>query len=665
MRNKIVLIGIISLMVLGCKKPPTSQNLSIESSTAYPTTIAQLNSILADGYANFRTLDLYGWEALPAGFSCSAHDVDENGPLNLADQNTQAWSNNPPANAQWVTNMWAGYFIGVKDANSTLEAADFYEKNYAVASDSPTLRYIRGQAYCLRAFYYMQLECFYGEKYIDIKQPASTDANVLGVPIYTRVPATLIETAQPRATARQVWNLITNDLTTAATLLKNVSWGTNDEGRVTDYTAKGLLGKAYVFTQNWDSAVTVLNDVITNGHGPQNLPLTLMPFSQYQQAFNAPAFPGSLNSNTAQKFNQESLFELEVDRVQGNGGYGIFGNAPNEYLTTSQGLFWAPSGFLNTGATGSKEGMGYGALFFQDRNLKRFGFYVPEDSLDVSSLIANQSFVSPAVANAAGYVSTTEVPGLWYQHVSDSFRNSPNGLGADPRLYVNALEPYMDTVLFSGIASPADQARLKRPVSKNVNILVGGTHPDDGFLGWSVKKYQTLDANMNEVGQSDGANYYLLRLADIYLLYAEALMPTNQVLALEYINKVHRRAYGLDTNTPNALYDYASLTAATKADPSDVNLHNNPLAYERHAELFLEGHWWFDVCRWGNSTGATAGNFNPAFGQNEANYYGSLLPNQVPSIWSSFSYCYPIPTLELTSNPGIAAQVNGGQNPGY
>lgn len=646
--------------MLGCKKPQTVQNLSEQSSTAYPTTIDQLNSVLADGYANFRAQNLYGWQALPAGFACSEHDVDENGPLNLADQNTQAWSNNPPANAQWITNMWTGYFIGVKDANSTLAAANFYQVNYSVASDSATLRYIRGQAYCLRAFYYMQLECFYGEKYIDIKQAPSTDANILGVPIYTTVPSTLAQTAQPRATARQVWNLITSDLTTAATLLNGVSWGTNDEGRITDWVAKGLLGKAYVFTQNWDSAVTVLNDVITNGHGPTNSPLTLMPFNIYAQAFNAPAFPGSLNSNTAQKYNSESLFELEVDRVGGNGGYGIFGNPPNMYLTTSQGLFWAPSGFTNTGIPTAREGMGYGALFLQDKNLQRFGFNVPEDSLDISSLVPNQSY-NPG-ANVAGYVSTTLVPGVWYQHISDSFRNSPNGKGADPRLYVNALEPFMDTVLFAGIASTADQPRLKRPVSKNVNIY---TSNGDGFLGWSLKKYQTLDASMAETGECDGANYYLLRLADIYLLYAEALIPTNPTLALEYINKVHRRAYGQDPNTPNPTYDYVSLNDVTKAPASDVNLHNNPLAYERHTELFLEGHWWFDIGRWGNSTGATGGNFNPNFGNNEATFYGNLLPNEVSVNWNSSSYCYPIPSLELSSNPGMSTQPNGGQNPGY
>jgi hypothetical protein len=661
MRNKIVLITTISLVVLsfGCKKPQTVQNLSIVSSSVYPATLDQLNSVLADGYANMRSQNLLGFQLSTTAFACSEHDADETGPLNLSDQNGQAVYNDPPTSAQWVNNIWAGFYAGVRDANSTLAAEQYYRANHSSASDSVALRNILGQAYFLRAYYYMQLECFYGEKYIDIKQPASNDANILGVPLYTEIPTTLAETEKPRATARQVWNLITSDLNNAAILLQGVAWSTNDEGRATDWSAKGLLGKAYVFTQNWDSAVTVLNDVVTNGHGPKNHPLTLMPFSTYKQAFNTSAFPGSLNSNSDQKFNDESLFELEVERVGGNGGYGIFGSIPNLYLTTSQGLFWAPSGFINNGDVTSREGMGYGALFLHDKNLKRFGFSVPEDSLDISSLIANQSFVPAATANAAGYVSTTKVPGLWYQHISDSFRNSQ---GADPRLYVNALEPYMDTVLFAGINSIADQPRLKRPVCKNVNIPSAA---GDGYLGWSFKKYQTLDASETETGECDGANYYLLRLADVYLLYAEALMQTNPTLALEYINKVHRRAYSLDPNTPSAV-DYPSLIARTKADASDVNLANNPLAYERHAELFLENHWWFDIGRWGNSTTGTSGNYNVNFGQNEATYYGTLLPNNTPSLWNNNkSYCYPIPSTEISANPLLAQQPNGGQNPNY
>jgi hypothetical protein len=661
MRKTIIIIALISLVV-SCKKPVTTQNLSIQDANAYPTSIDQLTSIVIDGYANMRSLNLDGWSLLPS-VSAADHDVSLTGPMNLVDQFGESPYNDYSTTALFVSNTWTGLYAGVRDGNSGLNAANFYAKNYAVVTDSAQINILRGESYFLRAYYYMQLESFYGEKYIDLKQPASADANVLGVPVYTDIPTTLAQTSAPRSTARQVWTLIISDLHNAERLLP-ASWSGTNIGRVTSWTAKGLLGKVFVYTQEWDSAKAVLSDVITNGTGPRGLPLQLMPFNIYQQAFNSNAYPGSLNNNQDQKFNQESLFELEVERVPGNGGYGIFGNTPNLYLTSSMGLFLAPTGFTDNGT--SLQGMGYGDAYINNGNLARFGFTASPDSLDFASLVANQNY-SPN-SKDSGYVSTTLVPGTYYQHVSDSFRTTN---AADPRLYVNTLEPFMDTVVFSGNGTFSD--RYKRPVGKSVNLgPVGAGTSSDGILGWSLKKYQTLDAGISlELEQSDGANLYFLRLADIYLLYAEACMNTgDNANALEYINKVHRRAYNQPVNSPS-IYDYASLTAATKAPSTDANLGHNPLAYERHAELFAEGNWWFDIGRWGNSTNSTPGganNFDSNFGAVDAAYYGDLTPlaSLKPSQWSTpKSYCYPIPTVEINANALLAAQPNGGQNFGY
>ena len=90
-----------------------------------------------------------------------------------------------------------------------------------------------------------------------------------------------------------------------------------------------------------------------------------------------------------------------------------------------------------------------------------------------------------------------------------------------------------------------------------------------------------------------------MRLADIYLLYAEAIADTDPAPALEYVNKVHRRAYNLNPDAAS-VRDYTSLTATTiaaKNHPEDA-LANDPLKYERWAELFAEGQWWYDIRRW-------------------------------------------------------------------
>lgn len=647
MRKLYIILG-LTVLFTGCKKPETVKQLGTQDSRSFPTTFADLLSISANAYANLRSENLYGWNVLPGAFATSEHAADQTGPLNLIDQTGVAPYNNPPIAARWVSNIWNGYYIGIRETNSTLEAADFYQTHYAASAEADDINHIRGEAYFLRAWYYFQLESFYGQKYIDMKQPASADADILGVPLAVEVAKTLEDTRKPRATARTIWSQVISDLKKSIELLNGVNWPADYRGRVTDWSAKALLGKAYVFTQNWDSAKIYLKDVIDNSSK------SLMPFDKYRQAFNENVHGNALNNNTSQKFNQESLFEINVERVPGNGGYGIFGNSPNLYLTTSMGLHWSPSGFRNGGALPYR--MGYSTEYVHDKNLLRFGFRIPVDSITASTLVPNQAYDPGAVS----YVSTINLPSDWYMTESKKYRNNKTD---DPRLYVCALEPYLDTVYFSVSLQPSD--RKLRPVSKCVNVPV-----PDSYHGWSFKKYQTLDANLDEgdVNRSDGANYYLLRLADVYLLYAEACMNTGDAAnALEYINKVHRRAYDQPVNAVSG-YDYRSLTDTTVADPSDQNLRNNPLAYERYAELFAEGHWWFDVGRWGNSINSAAGGlpYNSNFGTNEANYFGNLLPQNVPSQWQTpKSYTYPIPQSEVSANPALSVQPNGGQNPGY
>jgi hypothetical protein len=611
MRIKIIVIVLFISSLAGCTKDPVSvSDLSRYATNTYPTQLSDLLSILGSAYGNIRSQDLYGFQTLCKTFAAAEHTS------NLNYGGMDFWSdieyNDMKSSNELARESWEGYYIGVKDANATLEAADFYQKNYMVPGELTQVNYMRGEAYFLRAWYYFQLECFFGESYIT--QTGGGDK--MGVPLFTSIPKTLAETRKPRSTVKQVWDQIISDLQQSAQLLNGVQWAHDFEGRVTDWAAKGLLGKAYVFTQNWDSAKIVLKDVIDNSGK------TLMPFWKYKMAFNSNVGSG-LNNNTNEEFNEESLFEINVDRVPAT--YGIFGDAPNKNLTTSMGLIWSPSGFSDDGST--PVGMGYANENVHDRNLVRFGF-----NLDLPTLVPNPAYDS-SVQNP---FNQKQIPDPVFTAKSKAFRANKTD---DPRLYVCALQPWLDTVYF---AIPGSAGKL-RPVSKCVNI------PTDAYQGWSYKKYQTLDATLDAIQQADGANYYLLRMADVYLLYAEACMNSGEGgTALEYINKVHRRAYDQPFNSPSP-YDYASLSATTVTSPDDVNLSNNPLRYERYAELFAEGHWWFDVCRW-------------RIGKAEADFYGNLLPNNHPSNWDdNRSYSFPIPLQEISANLALANQ----QNPGY
>ncbi|MCU4157752.1 RagB/SusD family nutrient uptake outer membrane protein [Carboxylicivirga sp. A043] len=95
------------------------------------------------------------------------------------------------------------------------------------------------------------------------------------------------------------------------------------------------------------------------------------------------------------------------------------------------------------------------------------------------------------------------------------------------------------------------------------------------------------------LGESQSITYQpvhpILRLADLYLLYAEALSEYNGAPtadAIFYLNEVRSRS-----GMPN--YDAANYKGAT-----DKEKFHNAIKYERKVEFFLEAQRYFDLRRW-------------------------------------------------------------------
>ncbi len=186
--------------------------------------------------------------------------------------------------------------------------------------------------------------------------------------------------------------------------------------------------------------------------------------------------------------------------------------------------------------------------------------------------------------------------------------------GNDPRLRVNMLEPGVDSVVFGD-----GKKKVLEP-------MVG----DEGALGWSFKKYVPLDYSVYSTNRNFGANILIYRLADIYLMYAEALNAQGiDPQAAEYMNKVRRRAYGLDPNTPAPAVDYVGLAGTQLRDS---------IREERFRELFAEGHRWYDLIRWGIAA-------------EEVAKYPTVRSG--PVIFNERDYYFPIPQAELDANPTI------------
>jgi starch-binding outer membrane protein, SusD/RagB family len=612
MNRKIVFVLLLVLSVAGCQKSPVSEQPTNAYSTGnYPQSLTDLNSILAPCYSNLRDPNMFGFNFLPKAMASLEHTAD----CNYNDHGSWAEmaAMNFSVQNSFVGGVWTVMYTGIKNCNTVLSAVKYYNANVAKPGDAEAVNAILGQAYFLRAYYYFELECFFGESYMG----ANGGGDKMGVPIFDDVPSTLDSTQKPRAKVSDVWAFIESDCQTAAQLLHGQAWTGNDIGRVTEWCADALLGKAYVFTQDWTNAKTALLNVINNSGK------TLMPYTKYRDAFIG---------ITANEFNEESLFELNIDQnAQGN--YGVYGNNPN--VATINSIIFCSYALGYDGTETGSNALGYNNEAAHDKAVMRFGW-----PLGSFNIVTNANYNSNYVPANSGYISP-----YWPKNIMDPAYKSSSlqvrtNQTADPRLWVNCSQPWVDSCeLITGTWQYISRPNYFTPAQFATN------------LGWNFRKYASIFSGVNTIpnGQADGANLYLLRLADVYLLYAEACHnSSDDVDGLAYLNKVHRRAYGYDIGSASPV-DYASFTDATSAaTANDPVLGHNPLYYERWAELFNEGQWWFDVCRW-------------QLGTSEAAYYVTAMNAPDPIVFAAKSYSWPIPLGELNSNALIVNQ----QNPGY
>lgn len=216
----------------------------------------------------------------------------------------------------------------------------------------------------------------------------------------------------------------------------------------------------------------------------------------------------------------------------------------------------------------------------------------------------------------------------------------------DPRMEMSLLHPgqlwngrYYNTLdQFMPDGNPNPDYNRNEPAARSgMNIIKYVKSLSDGPGGWPP---------------NFGGDIMVIRLAEMYLTYAEAAVETglNTGTALQYINDIRARS--------------GQIAATT--------LTKELVRRERRVELAFEGLRYFDIMRW--NLGSTALN-GPLYGSrrgtmdvngnvtwdgdgavvNDVNYI--KLENRTFN--SVRNYLFPIPQYELDANPNMT------QNPGY
>jgi len=166
-----------------------------------------------------------------------------------------------------------------------------------------------------------------------------------------------------------------------------------------------------------------------------------------------------------------------------------------------------------------------------------------------------------------------------------------------------------------------------------VSLIDGSTHTST--IPVFTKYWEENEANP---GNSD-ANMNVIRYADALLMYAEALNEIAQTeMAATHLNRVMERAYN------SSLHNVSGLGA----DEMRALIYE-----ERHKELAMEGHRWFDLVR--------TGRFVQRMKEHSAYEADVAESNKVELAQNLKDYMIlmPIPQREIDLNPDLI------QNPGY
>jgi len=186
---------------------------------------------------------------------------------------------------------------------------------------------------------------------------------------------------------------------------------------------------------------------------------------------------------------------------------------------------------------------------------------------------------------------------------------------------------------FTDISGATDKRALFYTDGQSLEINDIGVFTD----GYAMTKFRNrqLDNNLPPNPHPDFVNtdYPMFRLADAYLMYAEAVLRGGAggslTQALTYVNLVRQRAYG-----------------DTSGNITQPELTLSFILDERAREMYWEGHRTTDLIRYGLFTGGT--------------YLWPWKGNVKEGVaTASYRDLFPIPAADLAANPTLV------QNPGY
>ncbi|MEP6950506.1 MAG: RagB/SusD family nutrient uptake outer membrane protein [Ginsengibacter sp.] len=506
------------------------------------------------------------------------------------------WSLSQAGTSAYLDEKWITLYNGIQRANDVIRTV----RLAPTISAADTTEYV-AEARFLRGFFHFEGKKMWNNfPYVD--ENISYANGNLNVPNYDG------------ASYIDIWPDINADLLYAT---NNLPGKQPNIGRVNKWAAMAFLAKAYLFQHRYDSARTLLNQIIANGTTSAGVSYSLEP--NYESNFNP-----------AEKNGPESVFAFQASVNDGsstatNGGNGNTGDELNFPYNHGPGC----CGFDNP-----------------SWNL------VQAYKTDANGL----PFLDGSYNNAPLVSSNTNA---WTGTV-------------DPRLdwtIGRPGKPYFDwgTIDTTWIRDQTNDGYFV-PMKNSYAQSQIGTYSSTETVFWGATE---IDAN----------NVNLCRYADVLLWAAECEVEVGSLAQAEtYVNMVRQRAANPKGFVYlNATYNASNSTYSPQTTPGDRYLVNpypdgtfgsqgqayarNAIRMERRLELAIEGHRFFDLARWDNGSGSMAATLN-GYVAVEKNRHGFYLVNNTAKFTQGANEYFAIPQNEIDAE-NSTGKIFLKQNPGY
>jgi hypothetical protein len=341
--KKINFLLCLSILVLtGCEKFLTENPRSIQTPENAYTTPEEWQKTLNAAYGAMQRLYVGKWTITLGEFG-----TDEVEPYDLgwaAYSELKMYTFN--AQHPFFQDHYRVCYEGIKRSNAVIDMPEG-------VVNATTRQLMIAQAKFLRGLYYFDLVKMYG-----------------GVPLWIKSSID-DEIMKPRATADQVYEVITQDMKDAEEVLPITWTNAADKGRATKYAAQAFLGRIYLQWNKPDQALEYLNKL----DGKFQL------YTNLKDIFH----PKNKNAEF------ENIFEVQFRH---SGSWGLEGSIQHSY--------WGPRGVggpTNFGGWGGFGPTNYVYNSFETGDKRKQAFFLPEYMGVTQSPATNNKFWDPEHGN--------------------------------------------------------------------------------------------------------------------------------------------------------------------------------------------------------------------------------------------------------------------------